>query len=232
MRYANNAPGSFRFERKFVVAELDKPEVESLIKFHPSMFSEIFCERSINNIYFDTCSMSNYFANIDGLQQRTKCRIRWYGDVWGEVTKPVLEFKIKEGLVGRKESFRLNPFTLDEQFHVDTIYEVFKNSDIPDQLKLDLVSLQPTLLNRYSRKYFQSADANYRVTIDSNLQFYRIDPYANTFLNNLIDDHYVVLELKYNHDKEHLASTISSYFPFRMTKSSKYVSGIQKLYLL
>jgi hypothetical protein len=231
MRYANNDPQSYRFERKFVISEIGKPEIESLLRFHPAMFSEIFYERVVNNMYLDTCSMTNYYANIDGLQQRTKCRIRWYGDLTGKIEQPVLEFKIKDGLMGRKESFRLCPFVLDERFHIKTVYDVFRKSNIPDTLTKELVSLQPALLNRYTRKYFQSANANYRVTIDSTLQYYRIDPHGNTFLNHYTDGENIVVELKYNHDQDELASKISTLFPFRMTKSSKYVNGIQHLYL-
>ena len=231
MKYANNDPGRYRFERKFVVTDLQKAELESQLRFHPAMFSEIYQERRVNNIYFDSSSMTNYYANVDGLQQRTKCRVRWYGKLMGEVKKPVLELKIKDGLMGRKESYRLLPFSIDQDFDTEVIYEIFRKSKIPQMLVEDLMGLQPALLNRYTRKYFQSADANYRVTLDSELQYYRIDPHNNTFLNNWTDERTIVLELKYNHDNDQLAADVSSYFPFRMTKSSKYVNGIQKLYL-
>ena len=40
---------------------------------------------------------------------------------------------------------------------------------------------------------------------------------------------YSILELKYGHAKDDEASEITKHFPFRLTKSSKYVLGISKL---
>ncbi|NIR47298.1 polyphosphate polymerase domain-containing protein [candidate division KSB1 bacterium] len=231
MSESKNNSNNFRFERKFVVDSLSKPEIEALVKLHPAVFSEIFYERLVNNIYLDSCSLQNYFANIDGLHSRRKCRIRWYGDLFGHIEKPVLELKIKEGLLGRKESYPLPSFSLDENFQLNAIREVFKKSEIPAPLVDDLLSLQPALLNRYSRRYFQSADRNYRITIDSQMEYYRIDPHSNSFLQRMVDGESVIVELKYNHDQDNFAQMISTHFPYRMTKSSKYVNGVQKLYL-
>jgi len=224
-------PEDYRFERKFFVSDLTKPEILSLIRLHPIMFSEIYHERFINNIYFDSFDLENYFATVDGLGRRRKCRIRWYGDLLGRIEKPVLELKIKEGFVGRKESHPLEPFSLDESYQFGTTVEVFKNSALPAKLKLDLLSLQPTLLNRYRRRYFQSANRQYRITVDTDLEFYRLKPHSNTFLDKWIDRENVIVELKYANAKDANADLISRYFPFRVTKSSKYITGVEKVYL-
>ena len=52
----------------------------------------------------------------------------------------------------------------------------------------------------------------------------------NSFSHELHDRTNVVLELKYAQDKERHAEQVAGHFPFRMTKSSKYTSGIEKLY--
>jgi len=221
----------FRFERKYLVSYLDKNQIETLIKIHPAMFSEIHHERFINNIYFDYLAMNNYFANIDGLQHRTKSRIRWYGDLFRYIDDSVLELKIKDGLVGRKKSYPLQPFTLDHHFQIAIIQEVFRNSDLPSMLKEDMITQQPTLLNRYLRKYYESADRNYRITIDTQMEFYRIDLYNNTFLNKTIDNTNVVVELKYKRELDEKAAAISGFFPFRISRNSKYINGIQNFYL-
>ena len=44
----------FRYERKFLIQDATRSEVERSIKLHPALFSEIFHERSVNNIYFDS----------------------------------------------------------------------------------------------------------------------------------------------------------------------------------
>lgn len=222
---------SSRYERKFFISELSKYEIELLVKLHPAMFSEMYYPRYVNNIYFDAHNMMNYLDNVDGLSNRVKIRIRWYGDLFGVIEKPVLELKLKDGLLGKKESFPLIPFSIDADIQRETLEEIFKSSKIPDVLRLDLISLQPTLLNRYCRKYFESADHNYRITIDTDMEFYSIDCQNNTFLHKSVDFENTILELKYEPDKDQNVDRITNYFLFRMTKSSKYVNGIERLYL-
>ncbi|MDZ7342969.1 MAG: VTC domain-containing protein [candidate division KSB1 bacterium] len=221
---------AYRYERKFFISGLTRHEVLALIKSHPAIFSEIYHERFVNNIYFDSLSLKNYFATVDGVQHRTKCRIRWYGELLGYIEKPVLEFKIKSGFVGRKETYPLASFWLDEDFEFATLQEVFRNSELPPLVRMDLAPLQPTLLNRYRRKYYQSADRNYRITVDSDMAFYRLKAYGNTFLHKTVDRRSIIVELKYSNEKDQFADLISGRFPFRVTRSSKYVNGIDALY--
>ena len=82
-------------------------------------------------------------------------------------------------------------------------------------------------MNRYLRQYFQTADRKYRITIDSRMEFYETHHRANTFLHRVIDDRNTVLELKYSVEEETNMKSVLNYFPFRMTKSSKYVSGVE-----
>lgn len=219
----------YRYERKFVAPELTPSQIESIIKLHPAMFSEIYYARYVNNIYFDSLGMKNFYANIDGMQHRVKCRIRWYGDLFGRIEKPILELKIKNGLMGKKESYLLQDFTLDQNFTLKSLHEVFRQSDIPDLVGLDLQTLQPALLNRYKRKYFQTADRNYRITVDTELHYYRIHSTKNTFLHCSKDDDNIVIELKYDKKGDPTAEHISRSFPFRLSRNSKYVNGIHRL---
>ena len=226
------APNSetYRYERKFFISDLTRQEILTRIKLHPAMFSEIYHERFVNNIYFDSVTLENYYDSVDGVQRRRKCRIRWYGALFGAIEKPVLELKIKEGFVGRKESFPLAALSLDESFHFDTIAALFRNSGLPVKLKMELSAMQPTLVNRYCRCYFQSADRQYRITVDSDMEYYRIKDHGNAFLHKSIDRENVILELKYGKDNDRYAESIAGCFPFRVTKSSKYTMGIQSLY--
>ena len=227
---STHAPAEYRFERKFFVADLTRPEILSLIKLHPAMFTEIYRERFVNNIYFDSLDLENYYASVDGLSHREKCRIRWYGSLLGRIEKPVLELKIKDSFVNKKETYPLAPFSLDENYQFETTVEIFKNSELPAKLKVEMLSLQPALLNRYRRRYFQSANRHYRLTVDTDLEFYRIKPCANAFLDKESDRENVIVELKYANRKDPNADLISRYFPFRVTKSSKYVNGINRIY--
>ena len=111
----------YRYERKFLVDQLDQHQVMGLIKRHPSMFSEPFPPRFINNFYLDTANMEHYHDNVVGAADRRKVRIRWYGDLMGQIERPVLEFKIKHGLVGTKRNYPYPSFHLRSGAGMETV---------------------------------------------------------------------------------------------------------------
>jgi hypothetical protein len=224
---AEGRVSGYRYERKFVTTILGPREVDTLVRLHPSFFREIHHERFVNNIYFDTPSLANYEANVAGLAERLKCRVRWYGELLGGVAKPVLELKRKYALLGTKESHLLQPFDVDEKLVVNKIFE---GADLSETLKLYLGTLQPTLMNRYRRRYYLSADGDYRMTVDWDLEFRRIGPFANSFREKSLPDRRVVVELKFDRGKEALADRITSHMRVRLSKMSKYVTGLDKLY--
>jgi len=220
-----------RYERKFVVSQLSKANIEQIVRAHPAAFSEIYHERYINNIYLDSHNLMSYIDNNVGKSHRKKVRIRWYGDLLGYIEHPILEFKLKTGAVGDKHSFFLKSFVLDKNFNIDLLKNIFKKSDLPDRVMDEILTLEPTLLNRYSRKYFQTIDKNFRLTIDTDLEYHDISRRNNNFIKhdiNYIDN---VVELKYENNKDNKADFITNNLPFRMTKSSKYVNGIEKFHL-
>ncbi|HHS95561.1 MAG TPA: VTC domain-containing protein, partial [Phaeodactylibacter sp.] len=177
-----NKPLIYRKERKFLVEGADIHAVEFIIKAHPAMFSQPFPPRYINNIYFDSNQFGNYGDNVVGAKNRHKFRIRWYGDQFGYIKKPILEIKIKKGLAGAKRHYPLVPFTLEPGFNQYMMRDVFNRSDLPGAVREMLRYQAPTLINRYFRKYFLSADRRFRVTLDTQLQFIRIDRHQNSFM--------------------------------------------------
>jgi hypothetical protein len=225
----NERQEELRHERKFLITDHSEKDVEQMIKIHPACFSEIYHERIVNNIYFDSLGFNNYYDNVEGEIDRLKVRIRWYGDLFGLIKRPTLEFKIKKGLLGKKDSYPLLPFKLDIDFSKAQIQRSLASGKIPIHI-LDLLnSLKPVLLNCYSRKYFLSADGQFRITIDWNLTYYRINYFGNTFLNKSVDYTTSVLELKYDSSLETEAKQIGNCFPFALTKSSKYLQGIERV---
>lgn len=220
-----------RYERKFVVSRLKKENIEQIVKTHPAVFSEIYHERYINNIYLDSHNLMSYVDNNVGKSYRKKVRIRWYGELFGNITYPILEFKLKTGAVGDKHSFPLKPFVLDRNFNIDFLKNLFKISNLPDWVNNEILTLEPSLLNRYTRKYFQTIDKDFRLTIDSHLEYHDISRRNNNFIKHDINYINTVVELKYENNKDNRADFISNNLPFRMTKSSKYVNGIEKFHL-
>ena len=217
----------WRYERKFVVSEFLQQKIELIIRLHPALFSEIHHQRWVNNIYFDSFSARNYHDNIEGLRNRVKVRIRWYGSFWGKVKEPMLEFKLKEGILGAKKIFPLSPFFIDEKIGVTGINDMIRNSDLPDLVKTYLSPLTPCLLNRYLRRYYRSWDRSYRITVDSGMECNTIGSQFQVLFLKDSDNINTILELKYDSSKDANVDTITNHFPFRMTKNSKYVNGIE-----
>ena len=147
-------PIKHRYETKFSVIDLNRNEIENIIKTHPAMFHEIYSKRNVNNIYFDNSDLTSFIDNIEGERDRKKVRIRWYGDLFGPCKNPILEIKYKTGLLGWKERHNLKDFNLDieKYFNYKDIFDYLIESKKFDLYKLDLQFLTPTLLNRYERK--------------------------------------------------------------------------------
>jgi hypothetical protein len=221
-----------RCERKFLISNLSTLEVEELILLHPALFSPIYHERFVNNIYFDNLEFLSYFENQDGITPRKKVRIRWYGELNGQIKEPILEIKKKSGIVGKKETHALPAVAFKKFFSWDNYLNPLYNSIANKSFKNELILLEPTLINRYCRKYFLSADGHYRITLDSNINFFPVRPFPPMIMPNELPETYCILELKYNHIKDSNAPRITNHFPFRLTKSSKYVLGINKLHAL
>lgn len=216
-----------RYERKFVVQDMHYHNVVQQVRHHKSAFSPLFQPRYINNIYFDTNDVDFYADNVSGKGSRKKVRIRWYGDVFGRASKPVLEFKMREGLLGNKLSFPLASFSIDESFTNDYIQDIFSKSELPDWVMMILRMLKPSLLNRYNRQYFISFNNNFRLTIDDELTYYGVGSGLNNFLEKHTNDD-IIVELKYDNLHEGKESSyITNNLPFRLTKSSKYVDGFE-----
>ena len=227
---ANGGSGDqrYRYERKFV-AEADRSFVESVVRYHPALFRPIFHSRWINNIYLDTLALESYEDNVAGSScERIKVRIRWYGDLLGVVDNPVLELKIKHNIVNRKESFALGPFKMTDRLSTRDIRQLFRQADLPEGLRHDLCKLEPTLLNRYRRTYYRTPDRAFRITIDSDLAFHAMKSSGTVESTRWCAGDYSILELKYPQDAATRGHEITQHLPFRLSRSSKYVSGIER----
>ncbi len=221
-----------RFERKFMVHDMHFPEVVQQIRNNKAAFLPLHHPRYINNIYLDTNDMDFFTDNVSGKGSRKKARIRWYGDLMGNIAKPVLEFKMREGMVGNKLSFPLAPFSLNNNFSGEYIQDIIRSSDLPDWASNVMLMLRPALLNRYHRQYFESFNKKFRITIDDELTYYGIGWSNNNFIEkHTIDD--IIVELKYDQkDDGKDAAFVTNNLPFRLTKSSKYVNGFELLHPL
>jgi hypothetical protein len=220
---------NWRFERKFSGQGLSVNIAEASVRMHPAIFRKAFPPRWINNIYLDTPSLEAYWEHTNGASHRVKTRIRWYGEADGFVSSPVLERKIKCALEGTKISHALPAFTVDGMLTSKKLAQVFENAALPPATLEDLRYLRPILFNRYYRLYFVSADKRFRLTVDFQLSFRPIHNFGGQWRSPVSQWAGVIIELKYDRSETEAASEITQALPFRMSRFSKYVTGVNFL---
>lgn len=221
-----NEGGPKRYERKFAVNGLDSFELEFLLKTNPALFISIYEPRFINNIYLDTPDLRFYHENLAGIADRFKVRIRWYGQEEGIILQPRLELKIKNGLVGWKESYQLKTLDRNDVLNRRALISVCEYSGLPFSVLNLLKSLEPTLQNRYKRSYYLSGCTNFRATLDSKLSYSRLSGIYRVPTHTINDTGLHIIELKYAPENNPQVSKITNSFPFRLSRNSKYVRGL------
>jgi len=219
---------NYRYEKKFLIPMMSRDNIVSIFSKIGYGFKEVFTERRVNNIYFDTLNLDYYQQNKDGIGSREKFRVRWYGDLYGEID-PTIEIKTKESSVGTKSFFKIDKM----HFNESTTSNIFREDLIANLSGHNLVEklyyLFPTLLNTYERKYYISNDSRFRITIDFNVKSNNliISSSKHNYFSKVEKHH--ILELKYDQEHDLFLQDISNNFPFRVNKFSKYVNGINSL---
>jgi VTC domain len=216
---------SLRYELKFIANGRGLSEVLAFVKRHPSAFHETYPTRVVNNIYLDSPGRGDYHDHISGVGNRSKTRIRWYGEPCGLIERPTLERKIKRGLVSGKESHRLPAFSVNDGSVAAHFQATFSSATLPEMLQFALQHREPALFNRYQRHYFASGDGRFRLTVDSGLKF--ASPKANNF--SLPAASRIVVELKFGIESAEDADLVTNAMPFRVARFSKYVAGIERM---
>ena len=158
----------FRYERKFILDNYLLNNLDDLENCLYINLIEKYKERRINSIYYDTPNFKFALETLDGISQRRKIRIRYYGKL-NEIELPKLEIKSKIGYVGKKEIFELNKKELYENnFSLNQFYNSIKEKR--NSLHF-IFGLEPKVIVTYRRKYFLSSCNRYRFTLDSDISF-------------------------------------------------------------
>ncbi|MEQ8705876.1 MAG: polyphosphate polymerase domain-containing protein [Phaeodactylibacter sp.] len=210
-----------RYERKYRIEQVDPQVVGMVVRQHPAGFRTLYPPRQINNLYFDTPDFAAFQDNVTGAPRRLKYRLRWYGDDFHEITNPVLEVKIKDNQVGFKRYHPLPEGTYtaaDWPGLVERCRQILKKG----------LDLQPVLFNTYRRSYWAAPALPFRLTIDTQMHFGPFQSHRRPVLP--LADPAVVIEVKYDELQDEDTAFILQHLPFRLSKNSKYVTGINLCY--
>ena len=216
---SENHQNNYRYERKYLL-KISKSGL-FMKKLYLNNFEEIYSSRKVHNIYYDTINFSSLMETKEGLSNRVKYRVRWYGETFKK-SKKNLELKIKSEFLNKKKSY----FIGNLKFHSP----IFKNLNILNNLVEESLlkvkgnfssktfNLLPVLYNNYFRKYFISAELGIRITIDSELNYYSL---LNG--NSVFDDKELVIEIKY---KRRNFFIMGDLFDLELKKKSKFETGV------
>ena len=215
----------YRYERKVRTYLYDSKDLVALVKSNRALFKESYPQRIVNSIYLDTSNHSFAEDNLAGISNRVKPRIRWYGHQKDQIRDGVLELKQERNLLGSKEKYPFGSMSLSrEVFREQLSKKLYRLCQDNPELTF-LRELEASLMTRYMRQYFASADLKFRITIDTDIRYSAISGFGRRITNPLKDYGLVILELKYDQNTSGVDEVIRE-FPFRFSKSSKYVTGV------
>jgi hypothetical protein len=219
-------PPNLRYERKFIVRGLSLAEVLALVRRHPALFREVYPGRAVNNLYLDSVGLRHYLDHVHGTANRTKIRVRWYGPMLGQIAAPNLECKIKRGLVSGKVTHALSALAINGRVDRRALAAAVQGAAVPPTLQASWRGFEPTLLNRYERRYFLSADRRCRLTVDSALAFYDVCRDGGAIRPAAPAPPIIIVELKFRPEDTEAAAAVTNEWPFRLVRCSKYILGI------
>lgn len=214
-----------RYELKFILNQEEILEAFSFIKKEGAF--KAYPNRNINTLYFDTLDFDSIKANLAGISNRHKIRLRWY-EKFINNEPAILEIKKRIGRLGCKDKYEIkdltnsNIYTKSLNEIKNILYEsIFKNQYILDEIYL------PTLLVNYDREYYETDI--FRITLDKNIR------YSDLSLHNVIT-HYTpleykgyILELKFKPNVKDIISNKIKYLNLTPKRHSKYLVGMSML---
>ena len=216
-----------RYERKLDVAGWDRPRLENLVRLHPAQWRELFPERAVHSLYWDTAAFDSFFEHQSGVEKRLKTRLRWYGADLRAARGAALERKIKDGNIGIKERFEvgdLSPFLSRPRAAWTAVW---RQPGVPDRVRAEMLMRLPAVWTSYRRQYWLSRDQKFRLTLDHGITagVWGQPPFKGLRMNFPSP----ILEIKYAVSADTDAAGLLQSFPFRPAKSSKYVTAAARL---
>ena len=206
-----------RIERKWVFSKVDHILVLNSLLRSNFFFKNHYPSRKINSIYFDDNKLSNITQNLDGISNRVKYRVRWYGKV-DNLIKPKFEIKKKKNFETQKKTIPLKNFNnidYNDGKNLNYLTEFINNKIVFNK------RLLPTLLVCYNRNYLISSNNLIRATIDYEIKSQKLLNFKNDFFCNFKD---VILELKYDFNLDWIVRSMLNNIKVRYSKNSKYVN--------
>ena len=214
----------YRYERKWVCNIKNKLDLIIALSRSNLFFTYQYPKRKVNSIYFDDEKYSSIIENLDGVSEKKKIRLRWYGKI-NFIENPVLEIKHKKGFENKKILIKINELNnlkLNNHKNLNLIKKVV-NSKVKSK-KI----LSPILTTNYEREYFISSNGLIRATLDYDLKSIYLKNFSQ--IEIIKNFHYhCILEIKYPNNLDKYVRENLRDISLRLSKNSKFVNSAVNL---
>ena len=207
----------YRHELKFLL-DCDFRELLDAISCHNQIpFIRSYPSRTVHSLYLDTGDLQFYTAGLTRQLPRKKIRLRWYNHNNSELISPQLEVKINNEQGKSKHIYPASPIA----FPISTAHSF--NSLLSPVICPQ--ELHPMLIVSYTRHYFSSPNAIYRLTFDCNIH-YSLPSAKFKISSPTMQNHNFIMEMKVTSPHAPL------HCPLPTISFSKYLEGCRLLYPL
>ena len=183
----------------------------------------------VYSLYFDDARLSACQANLDGIGDRKKLRLRWY-DSNEAPSRFFLEIKWRRNRATGKHRFEIESDKPLHQLSLSEIHNRLVQTTPPTHVRDVVHFFDPIIVVQYKREHFVSPDASLRMTLDYDIQFF--DQSGRQFIGMRFPaklEGLVVVEGKTPIGREvELQSLLGPLTP-RAHRCSKYVHGCRLL---
>ncbi len=200
--------------------------------FLSNQCKEVYKERIVNSLYYDTNDFHLFSLAVNGISERYKSRARFYDDGKSGYT---YEDKIKVSDLNKKRLISSNSKKPSNRFGEELELVRYPNYKLPIKLLCRIGNLLlPKTLITYKRKYFLSNCKTTRLTLDTNIIFHKASLLSNKIIltsKRILNQN--IIEMKFDSAIEppkNLISLISDEFNLTYSKCSKYCKAIESLY--
>ena len=222
----------FRHEKKFYLNYMQYHLIQSKVKrvLPCDRYADQDGNYMIRSLYFDTPDNNLYRDKLDGVESRSKYRIRTYGETKSDRFN--FEIKAKKGEYIQKEHTALTSDECRRLLSSDTGFLLHKDQAFAKQLylKLKLMQLKPVVIVNYIREAYVFPGENVRITFDKDVKaafFNGSDAFIENrqVLQPALPEGRIVLEVKFDHHLPSLIKDLILSHCSMQTAISKYVLG-------
>ena len=209
-----------RYERKWLYRTNDHLTLINCLIRSNFFFNTQYSNRRVNSIYFDNSNYSSIRQNLDGVSEKQKIRVRWYGKQ-KQLMNPILEIKSKKGMVTKKEIYKikeLEGLNFPDLNNLELIKNVINSKNISKN------TIWPILTTNYDRQYFISNNGKVRATVDHNLHSINLKNLSQIeIVKNF--SFMCVLEVKYPTNLDKYVRSNLKEITLRLSKNSKFINS-------